>query len=133
MYELLTGDNPFATARNLTDLFEKIKACDYHLPNHLSSEAIDLICKLLVGDPSKRLGADSINQIKSHPFFVGMDWTGMLNNTQPGPLNPRLNKDEMMLKALNLRFPGKDGQKNLQLKGFTYNENFNVDSASFNQ
>jgi serine/threonine protein kinase len=128
----LTGENPFASAANLNELFAKIKATDFNLPVSLSPEAIDLIQRLLVGNPSERLGAASIDQIKDHPFFAGVDWTEMLKNRTPGPLNTRFNKDEMMLKALNVRLPGKAAEKSMQLKGFTYNENYNVDSPSFN-
>lgn len=132
MCELLTGENPFASAANLNELFAKIKATDFNLPPTLSPEAIDLVRRLLVGNPSERLGAESIEQIKSHPFFAGVDWQEMLKNRKPGPLNPRYNKDEVMLKALNVRLPGKGAEKSMQLKGFTYNENFNVDSPSLN-
>lgn len=130
---MLVGENPFASASNLNQLFERIKSTDFTVPETVSPEAADLLRKLLVRDPAQRLGAESIQQIKSHPFFAGLDWTEMLKNKHRGPLNPRFDRDEVMLKALNVPLPGKNGDKNMQLKGFTYNENFQADSPNLNE
>ena len=40
----------------------------------VSPEAIDLIFKLLIKDPAKRLGTKSADEIKNHPWFKGTDW-----------------------------------------------------------
>lgn len=45
----------------------------------ISSEAKDLISKLLNRDPEKRLGYKSgFNEIKSHPFFKSIDFKSLL-------------------------------------------------------
>jgi len=40
----------------------------------ISPLAKDLICQLLNKDFMGRLGAKGADQIKSHPFFSGIDW-----------------------------------------------------------
>jgi len=50
--------------------------------------AQDVIAKLLLRDPAKRLGAHAgAEEIKAHPFFSGINWA-LLRNTQP-PFVPR--------------------------------------------
>jgi serine/threonine-protein kinase RIM15 len=40
----------------------------------LSPEARDLMERLMCTDPGRRLGAHGAYEIKSHPFFTGLDW-----------------------------------------------------------
>lgn len=37
-------------------------------------KAKDLIQKLLIKEPTLRLGFHSIEEIKTHPYFEGVDW-----------------------------------------------------------
>ena len=96
VYQLLAGRPPFK-AGNEYQTFQKIVALDYHFPDGFPHVARDLIERLLVLDPSKRL---PIEHIKTHPFFDGIHWgTGLwkqkaprLRNFVPGPSEPiRLN------------------------------------------
>lgn len=121
---MLTGENPFATAVDFNELFQRIKATNFALPDKLSPQAKDLIQKLLVDDPSQRLGSKSFDDIKNHPFFAETNWPEILTNRHKGPLTPRFDKEECLLKALNIKLPSRDGVKTVQLKGFTFNENF---------
>ena len=41
---------------------------------------------LLELDPKKRLGANSINEIKNHPFFAGINWSKI--KEQKAPFKP---------------------------------------------
>ena len=41
---------------------------------YFSTEAADLIKKLLIKDPSKRLGHNGAHEVKEHPFFSSVDW-----------------------------------------------------------
>ena len=52
----------------------------------LSSECKDLLCKLLVKDPKKRLGnIGGIREIRMHPFFEGVDWKKVSNREEKVP------------------------------------------------
>uniref|UniRef100_A0A7S1EPG8 non-specific serine/threonine protein kinase n=1 Tax=Timspurckia oligopyrenoides TaxID=708627 RepID=A0A7S1EPG8_9RHOD len=65
LFALLCGTLPFDD-ENIPYLFKKIKGGIYTLPSYLSSSSRDLISKLLVVDPMRRLTMD---QIRSHPWF----------------------------------------------------------------
>lgn len=48
---------------------------------YFTKEAKDLLEKIFVEDPMKRLGANGIDEIKDHPFFKPINWnrlTGQL-------------------------------------------------------
>lgn len=70
IYQLLTGRPPFK-ASNDYQTFQKIVNLEYEYPPGFPRQARDLIDRLLVLDPQKRL---SIEHIKSHPFFEGTQW-----------------------------------------------------------
>lgn len=65
LYALLCGVLPFDD-ENIPNLFKKIKCGMYTLPSHLSTAARDLIPRMLVVDPMKRM---TIPQIRQHPWF----------------------------------------------------------------
>ncbi|KAE8021731.1 hypothetical protein FH972_007597 [Carpinus fangiana] len=65
LYALLCGTLPFDD-ENIPNLFKKIKGGIYTLPSHLSSGARDLIPRMLVVDPMKRM---TIPEIRQHPWF----------------------------------------------------------------
>jgi hypothetical protein len=46
------------------------------LPNgdHVTPEVNDIICRLLVREPSKRLGASKIEDLLEHPLFKNVDF-----------------------------------------------------------
>lgn len=57
----------------------------------ISAEAIDIIKKLLTIDHEKRLGAHSVNEIKKHPWFHGIDWANI--RKKEAPILPELEID----------------------------------------
>eukprot|EP00899_Mesostigma_viride_P024849 jgi/Mesvir1/5549/Mv15580-RA.1 len=65
LYALLCGSLPFDD-ENIPNLFKKIKGGIYTLPNHLSLGARNLIPRMLLVDPMKRM---TIPEIRSHPWF----------------------------------------------------------------
>lgn len=77
IYTLLVGRAPFHAESNYAT-FLNIEGNKYELPSFLPEDAKDLISKILVNNPTKRLGYDSQNsdyeQIRNHPFFNGIDW-----------------------------------------------------------
>ena len=65
LYALLCGTLPFDD-ESIPNLFKKIKAGMYSLPSHLSQLSRDLILRMLVVDPMKRI---TIADIRAHPWF----------------------------------------------------------------
>ncbi|KAI9928918.1 hypothetical protein ASPWEDRAFT_128737 [Aspergillus wentii DTO 134E9] len=70
IYQLLAGRPPFK-AGNEYQTFQKIVALDYEFPVGFPAVARDLVERLLVLDPARRL---QIEHIKNHEFFEGMVW-----------------------------------------------------------
>ena len=70
IYQLLAGRPPFK-ASNEYLTFQKIVALDYEFPRGFPAVAKDLVERLLVLEPSRRL---SIEHIKNHEFFDGVNW-----------------------------------------------------------
>ena len=65
LYALLCGSLPFDD-ENIPNLFKKIKNGIYSLPGHLSELSRDLIPRLLVVDPLRRI---TIPEIRQHPWY----------------------------------------------------------------
>ena len=66
LFAMLCGYLPFDHKDN-DILFRKILRCKITYPKNLSSEAKDLIKKILVPNPNKRI---TIPEIKKHPFYL---------------------------------------------------------------
>ncbi|KAK8216083.1 serine/threonine-protein kinase GIN4 [Phyllosticta capitalensis] len=68
LYVMLTGTPPFNYNENqdLTHLFKLIAQARYVMPEGLSHDAMDLIRKILVPDPNKRI---NIEGVWNHPFM----------------------------------------------------------------
>ncbi|OBZ70445.1 Serine/threonine-protein kinase CBK1 [Grifola frondosa] len=82
MFECLVGYPPFCS-ESTHETYQKIIQWSNYLifPDdvHLSREAEDLIRRLITS-PDRRLVVD---QIKHHPFFYGVNWTGIRNIEAP--------------------------------------------------
>ncbi|KEQ71697.1 Pkinase-domain-containing protein [Aureobasidium namibiae CBS 147.97] len=113
LYQLLAGRPPFK-ASNEYQTFQKIVALDYRFPDNFPAVAKDLIERLLVLDPSKRL---PIEHIKAHSFFEGIQWgkglwkqkAPRLRSYVPGPSQSqpiRLNGGDHMSSAPAPTIPG---------------------------
>lgn len=70
IYQLLSGRPPFK-AGNEYQTFQKIVGLEYEFPPGFPPAARDLVERLLVLDPQRRL---SIEHIKNHEFFDGIKW-----------------------------------------------------------
>ncbi|KAI8370570.1 uncharacterized protein BYT42DRAFT_617113 [Radiomyces spectabilis] len=73
LYALLTGHLPFDD-ENIRQLLKKVKAGKYTIPDEVSPKAKDLITRILVVDPSKRL---TMEQIMAHPWFREVEPTNL--------------------------------------------------------
>ena len=66
LFAMLCGYLPFDHKDN-NKLFKKILECKINYPKNLSSDSKDLIKKILVPNPRRRI---SIPEIKEHPFYL---------------------------------------------------------------
>ena len=70
IYQLLVGRPPFK-GKTEYHTFQKIMHLEYDFPPGFPAVARDLVERLLVLDPAKRL---SIEHVKRHDFFWGVSW-----------------------------------------------------------
>ncbi|XP_065451669.1 ribosomal protein S6 kinase alpha-5 isoform X5 [Chrysemys picta bellii] len=76
MYELLTGASPFTVdgeKNSQAEISRRILKSEPPYPQEMSALAKDVIQRLLMKDPKKRLGCGSggADEIRQHPFFQG--------------------------------------------------------------
>lgn len=82
-YEFLVGVPPFYS-EDLEQLHYNIQQGPIQLPRALSDDSKDLIIRLMYRNPTMRLGANGSEEIKSHPFFNGVDWQKLKLKTDLG-------------------------------------------------
>lgn len=96
MFILLSGEPPFFHEDNF-ELFELIKKCEYKMDKpcwqYVSAEAKDLLKRLLVADPSKRING---KEIQAHPWFT----SALTNNNSEKLAAMRGMETQRMLQAL---------------------------------
>ena len=66
LFAMLCGYLPFEDKNN-DELFKKILDCKVKYPKYVGEKSKDLIQRILVNDPDKRI---NISEIKEHPFFL---------------------------------------------------------------
>ena len=76
LFEMVSGYSPFCS-KDTADVCHKVTHFKKYLKFPSKCKASD-ICKdliyKLVSNPEKRLGKNGSNEIKSHPFFKGINW-----------------------------------------------------------
>ena len=82
LYELLVGVPPFYTD-NIKALYNSIQKAKLQIPSVISREARDLLSRMLNKRPRERI---TIDQIKSHPFFNGIDWDKLADKKEEPPI-----------------------------------------------
>lgn len=92
LFELLTGIPPF-NRETEQETFQAIVSgkCDWSLLEDVSNDGIDFIRKLLTVDPSKRLGANGISDIKNHSWFKSINWDKV--EELPPPFVPKVTRN----------------------------------------
>lgn len=65
LYAMLCGYLPFEDQKT-SNLYKKILNADYSLPKFLSADAKDIISRIFVTDPNKRI---TISELRKHPWF----------------------------------------------------------------
>lgn len=85
LYELLYGTTPFRGSRRDATFNNVLKrALSFPATPEVSPEVKDLITKLLTKDAKERLGAVAgAEEIKQHPWFDGINWALVRNQTPP--------------------------------------------------
>uniref|UniRef100_A0A672SXJ5 Ribosomal protein S6 kinase n=1 Tax=Sinocyclocheilus grahami TaxID=75366 RepID=A0A672SXJ5_SINGR len=99
MYELLTGGSPFTVDGNEnshSDIAERIMKKNPPFLKDMGHLAKDIIQKLLIKDPKKRLGSgpSGAQNVKSHPFYQKMNWEDLAAKKVPAPFKPVI-RDEL--------------------------------------
>ncbi|KAA0151558.1 hypothetical protein FNF27_06151 [Cafeteria roenbergensis] len=69
LYVLLAGFLPFDEP-HMSALFKKIQKAEFDFPAFIKGDARDLVNRILVPDPTKRV---TVDDIMAHPWFVGTD------------------------------------------------------------
>lgn len=85
IYQMLSGVAPFCGPNDYL-IFQKITKLDLSFPDCLDLRAKDLIERLLLLDPTKRLGIDDSSpytSIRNHKFFVGIDFASLRQLAPP--------------------------------------------------
>jgi len=93
IYEFLTGVPPF-NADTPEDIFDRILRRDLIWPEEMEPEARDIIDKLLNPDASQRLGHKGADEVKAHPFFAGINWDTLLQESREDIFVPQLENPE---------------------------------------
>ncbi|XP_067582085.1 microtubule-associated serine/threonine-protein kinase 2 isoform X3 [Pseudorca crassidens] len=94
LYEFLVGCVPFF-GDTPEELFGQVISDEIVWPegdDALPPDAQDLTSKLLHQNPLERLGTGSAYEVKQHPFFIGLDWTGLLR--QKAEFIPQLESED---------------------------------------
>ena len=92
LFQMIFNTTPFLAATTYLT-FRKIESAKFDFPkdsNDISEEAKDLLKKIFVPDPKKRLGGGDwgtdldIFHLKKHKFFKNIKWNNLHNITPPG-------------------------------------------------
>jgi serine/threonine protein kinase len=89
LYEMLVGETPFVDESESRQ-YQLICQGEFSFPIGIDETTQDLIRGLLEVDVSKRLGctAAGAEEIKSHPWFGGIEWDKIYNHQYQPPLVP---------------------------------------------
>uniref|UniRef100_A0AAQ4Q053 non-specific serine/threonine protein kinase n=1 Tax=Gasterosteus aculeatus aculeatus TaxID=481459 RepID=A0AAQ4Q053_GASAC len=94
LYEFLVGCVPFF-GDTPEELFGQVVSDDIIWPegdDALPFDAQDLITRLLRQSPLDRLGTGGASEVKQAPFFLGLDWNGLLR--QKAEFIPQLDAED---------------------------------------
>ncbi|XP_035257725.1 protein kinase C theta type-like isoform X1 [Anguilla anguilla] len=85
LYEMLIGQSPFH-GHDEEELFQSIRTDDPFYPRWLSKDSRDILIKLFVREPERRLGVKG--NVRQHLFFREVDWTALENRQVDPPFRP---------------------------------------------
>lgn len=95
LFEMLASYPPFFDDDPMVT-YAKIVRGTVTYPKTFSRSVVDLLKRLLLPKPQKRLGATNGGAalIKSHPWFDGFDWQALANKTMTPPFIPKVENDD---------------------------------------
>uniref|UniRef100_A0A671N1M7 Protein kinase C n=1 Tax=Sinocyclocheilus anshuiensis TaxID=1608454 RepID=A0A671N1M7_9TELE len=85
LYEMLIGQSPFH-GHDEEELFQSIRTDDPCYPRWLTRDARDILVKLFVREPERRLGVKG--NIRQHAFFRDTDWNALEKRQVEPPFRP---------------------------------------------
>ena len=131
-YEMLIGSYPFKI-RLGESLNEDIYKKEILIPDYVTKEAQDLIYKLLVVNPKKRLGfgPDGANKIKNHSYFKNINWKDALNKKLIPPFIPQLKDDTDLSYFSNMFTDEKVSSVESDISGITLSNNNDFKGFTF--
>lgn len=92
LYKLLKGHSPFRQhkTKDKHEIDRMTLTMNVELPDSFSTELRELLEGLLHRDVDQRLGCRGrgADEVKEHPFFVGVDWQQVYMQKNPPPLIP---------------------------------------------
>uniref|UniRef100_A0A7E4VHT9 Kinase-like protein n=1 Tax=Panagrellus redivivus TaxID=6233 RepID=A0A7E4VHT9_PANRE len=94
IFELMSGTTPFPgrSASEVRDSMEAVDGVIEFPKKTFSSNAKDIVLRLLKLDPTQRLGngPNGADDVKRHPWFETCDWDRMLDKAVEPPLTPTI-------------------------------------------
>ena len=90
-YECLTSVTPFVADEPMDGYRKAIKG-NITWTSSIGSVARDFVTRLLVQDPTKRLGCAGKGSldVRNHPWFKNIDWKALLEKKIPAPFIPKI-------------------------------------------
>ncbi|KAG8189288.1 hypothetical protein JTE90_019048 [Oedothorax gibbosus] len=134
IYQMVSGLPPFR-APNEYSMFQKISKLEYEFPDGFSVLAKDLVQKLLVIEPTQRLGAKDTNgyypSIRNHKFLTNIPWDRLDTCTPPRilPYLPGTSSNEELRSQYQVPDhlePGLDDKQMTRLLGLALREDEEV-------
>ncbi|RNA17829.1 SNF-related serine threonine- kinase, partial [Brachionus plicatilis] len=123
LYMLVTGRAPFQEA-NDSETLMMILDCKYHLPDHLSAQCSDLICRMLVRDPGERA---TLDQIRCHQWLANESDESDIESSPSRP--PLTNEDRE--KVIQMMIDGQICQSRQTIEQNLQMDAYNHVTASF--
>ncbi|CAB9520636.1 Protein kinase 4 (Fragment) [Seminavis robusta] len=93
IYELLTCRSPFyRQGDKQVEMFKRIVKSEYKVPPTVKVTSEDIIQRLLVRNPAKRLGnlSNGSEDVRAHPWFKSIDWKLLRKKEIKAPWIPEI-------------------------------------------
>ena len=140
-YEILVGFDPFCSKETSEVCYKVLNWKKYlKIPSKIkiSREAEDLIMKL-INNSNERLGLRGSEEIKSHPFFKGIDWNNIRNTKAPFIPKLKNDYDNSYFETYKIKEPfyppmkRRTKRKDIEYMGYTYKKDSYNDIALSNE